>query len=83
MAILSELYRKTLPAIAKHVGLKDGQGRHHFLRDGVWEVEQLRSTRLRLIQRSIGERRIVLCIDETGDVKKGQATDVSCQAVHR
>lgn len=75
VGMLSELPRKTLPAIAKLVGLKDGQRLDHFLRDGVWEVEQLRTARLRLLQHTIGQRRIVLCIDETGDVKKGKATD--------
>lgn len=75
VGMLSELPRKTLPAIAKLVGLQNGQSLHHFLRDGVWEVKQLRAARLKFIQHTIGERRIVLCIDETGDVKKGQATD--------
>lgn len=73
--MLSELQSKTLPAIAKLVGLKDGQSLDHFLRDGVWKVEQIRVARLRLIQQTIGQRRIVLCIDETGDVKKGKTTD--------
>lgn len=75
VGMLSELQSKTLPAIAKLVGLKDGQSLHHFLRDGVWKVEQIRIARLRLIQHTIGQRRIVLCIDETGDVKKGKTTE--------
>jgi len=82
VGMLSELPRKTLPAIAKLVDLQNGQSLHHFLRDGVWDVELLRAARLSLIQPIIGQRRIVLCIDETGDVKKGQATDVRCQAGH-
>ena len=53
----------------------DGQALHHFLRDAPWKVSQLRATRLWLIKQLIGEQPIVLCIDETGDVKKGQATD--------
>jgi len=36
----------------------------------VWEVEQLTAARLKLIQHTIGKRRLVLCIDETEDVKK-------------
>ena len=40
VGILSELPRKTLPKIAKLVGLKDGQSLHHFLRDGTWQVGQ-------------------------------------------
>jgi integrase len=38
VGILSELPRKTLPEIAKLVGLKDGQSLHHFLRDGIGSV---------------------------------------------
>lgn len=56
-------------------GLKDSQSLHHFLRESVWSVEALRHRRLRCIQQQIGQRGITLCIDETGDVKKGQATD--------
>jgi len=73
--IMSPLPRKTLPEIAKLTGLKDGQSLHHFLRDGVWSMEQVRAIRLSLIQQQIAARPISLCIDETGDLKKGSATD--------
>lgn len=73
--ILSQLPRKTLPEIAKLNSLKDAQSLHHFLRDGVWSVQQVRAIRLHLIQQQIGCRPISLCIDETGDVKKGETTD--------
>ena len=73
--MLSEIPRKSLPAIAKAVGLKDGQGLHHFLRDSDWQAEQVRETRLWLTKLLIGEREIVLIIDETGDRKKGKTTD--------
>ena len=75
VGMLSSLPRKSLPAIAKITGLKDGQSLHHFLRDATWPIEQLRAIRLHLIREQIGSRPIRLCIDETGDVKKGQATD--------
>lgn len=75
LGIISELPRKSLPQIARAVGLKDGQALHHFLRDAPWKVSHLRATRLWLIKQLIGEQPIVLCIDETGDAKKGQATD--------
>ncbi|MBD1850137.1 transposase [Cyanobacteria bacterium FACHB-502] len=75
VGLLSGLARKTLPAIAQLVGLQNAQSLHHFLRGGVWSVEQLRAVRLSLIAHTVGERRIGLCLDETGDVKKGQATD--------
>lgn len=75
VGIVSPLPRKTLPEIAKLTGLKDGQSLHHFLRDAMWQVESLRAIRLHLVQQQIGTRPISLCIDETGDVKKGKTTD--------
>lgn len=75
LGMISEIPRKSLPAIARVIGLKDGQSLHHFLRDAVWDVTAFRTMRLRLTLVAIGERPVVLCIDETGDVKKGDATD--------
>lgn len=75
LGIVSPLSRKTLPEIAKLNGLKDGQSLHHFLRDAVWNVAQVRAIRLHLIRLEIGNRPIRVCIDETGDVKKGETTD--------
>jgi SRSO17 transposase len=75
VGIMSVLPRKTLPEIAKLVGLKDGQSLHHFLRDAVWDTAQVRASRLHLIRKQTGTRPISLCIDETGDVKKGATTD--------
>ncbi len=74
LGMLSEIPRKSLPKIAKTVGLKDGQTLHHFLRDGLWDVKAVRETRLWLTKLFIGEREIILCIDETGD-EKGKSTD--------
>ncbi|MEH2080436.1 MAG: transposase [Nostoc sp.] len=65
LGILSEIKRKTLPEIAKTVGLKDSQTLHHFLRDALWNVKKIREIRLWLIKMFIGEREIILCIDET------------------
>ncbi len=75
LGILSEIPRKSLPAIARAVGLKDCQSLHHFLRDSPWDVNAARKTRLWLTKLFIGNQEIVLCIDETGDKKKGKATD--------
>lgn len=48
---------------------------HHFLRDAFWDVNAVRETRLWLTSLLIGDLEIVLCIEETGDKKKGKATD--------
>lgn len=79
VGILSPLPRKTLPEIAKIVELKDGQSLHHFFRDAVWDVQQVRATRLQIIRQVIGVRPMTLCIDETGDVKRGRATDYAAK----
>ena len=46
---VSDLKRKTLPAIAKIVGLDNHQGLHHLLTSLPWSVEELRIRRLELI----------------------------------
>ena len=75
LGLLSELPRKSLPNIAKAVGLSNSQSLHHFLQHSTWEHPALSSARLQLILQLIGEQEIIVCIDETGDLKKGKATD--------
>lgn len=75
IGMISELSRKSLPAIARSVGLPNAQSLHHFLQHAAWQVEGLRARRLGMIKRLIGARSIILCIDETGDKKAGKTTD--------
>jgi SRSO17 transposase len=75
VGIISEIKRKTLPAIAEVVGLKNSQSLHHFLTKSPWEVEALKEQRLQLILETLQGRKIQLIIDETGDRKKGKKTD--------
>ncbi len=75
VGIVSEVKRKTLPEIAKVVGLENSQSLHHFLTESTWEVEALREQRLQLILKGLQGRKISLIIDETGDRKKGKKTD--------
>jgi SRSO17 transposase len=74
MGMLSELKRKTLPAIAKAVGT-DAQALHHVVAYAPWSVQELRKRRLTLVQQALAGRPFVVCIDETGDRKKGKTTD--------
>lgn len=74
IGLLSDLPRKSLPAIGQRVGV-DPQALHHFLANGAWDVATLRSIRLDLTRQALRDRPFVLCIDETGDVKKGRTTD--------
>lgn len=45
IGLLSELPRKTIPAIAQAVGEPDGQALHHLVRDGQGSVAALRERR--------------------------------------
>jgi SRSO17 transposase len=42
VGIVSEIKRKTLPAIAEVVGLENSQSLHHFLTELPWKVEAIR-----------------------------------------
>jgi SRSO17 transposase len=53
----------------------DPQALHHFIANADWSVEALREVRLELTRQALRERPILLCIDETGDRKKGKTTD--------
>lgn len=75
VGMISPIKRKTLPEIAKVVGLDQEQALHHFLTKSPWEIKELRKQRLDLILQVLKGRRIFLIIDETGDKKKGKKTD--------
>ena len=75
VGMVSDIKRKTLPAIAKVVGLENHQPLHHFLTESPWDVESLRRQRLELILLILQNRPIILIIDETGEQKKGKTTD--------
>ncbi|RCJ18728.1 transposase [Nostoc minutum NIES-26] len=75
LGMISEIKRKTLPEIAKVVGLENQQFINHFLTESPWSVESLKKRRLELIRRVLNERSLILIIDETGDPKQGRTTD--------
>ncbi|KYC42113.1 hypothetical protein WA1_19130 [Scytonema hofmannii PCC 7110] len=47
--MLSDIKRKTLPSIAKVVGLDNHQPLHHFLTESPWNTKELRKQRLEFI----------------------------------
>ena len=73
--IISPIKRKSLPEIAKVVGVSSFQSLHHFLANSPWSVTELRTRRLTLTKNALKDRKITLVIDETGDRKKGKKTD--------
>ena len=74
LGLLAETRRKSLPRLGKTVHA-DPQALHHFLANAEWSVEALRSKRLDLLRQALGTTPFILCIDETGDRKKGHTTD--------
>ena len=75
LGLISEVKRKTLPEIAKVVGLEDAEGLDHFLTEAPWSVEELKNRRLKSILNLVNGEEIMIIIDETGDKKKGKTTD--------
>jgi SRSO17 transposase len=74
LGLLAETKRKSLPRLATATKT-DHQALHHFLANAEWAVDDLRRIRLRLTREALRERPFILCIDETGDRKKGKTTD--------
>lgn len=75
VGMLSDIKRKTLPEIAKAVGLHDAQPLQNFLTESPWSIVVLRDRRLELTLKMLQGRSFKLVIDETGDKKKGNQTD--------
>jgi SRSO17 transposase len=73
--IVSSIKRKSLPEIAKVVGINSSQSLHHFLANSPWSVTELKQRRLTLTLKALQEEKITVVIDETGDRKKGNKTD--------
>jgi SRSO17 transposase len=75
LGLIAEIPRKSLPAIAKEIGLENEQGLHNFITESPWLAKDLKERRLKIILKRISSREITLLIDETGDKKKGKTTD--------
>jgi len=75
VGMLSDIKRKSLPAIALSLGLENEQGLLHFITDSRWESKDLEERRLNMLLEVLEGREIVAIVDETGDKKKGKKTD--------
>ncbi len=73
--MISDIKRKSLPAIARAVGLHDAQPLQNFVTNSPWSAIELRQRRLELTKKMLKVRPFKLVIDETGDKKKGKSTD--------
>jgi SRSO17 transposase len=74
LGLISHASRKTLPAIAKNLGLNN-QALLHFVTESPWQVNEIRNQRLSMIRQVLQGRSFTLIIDDTGDKKKGKTTD--------
>ncbi len=75
LGIISSIKRKSLPEIAKTVGMISAQSLHHFMANSPWSVNELKEKRLRRLLKALNGQAITVVIDETGDRKKGKKTD--------
>jgi len=75
LGIISPIKRKSLPEIAKVVGINSAQSLHHFISNSPWSVTKLKEKRLAKIKKALSDNTITVVIDETGDRKKGKKTD--------
>lgn len=75
LGIISPIKKKSLPEIAKVVGINSPQSLHHFIANSPWTVTELRKTRLKKTKDALKSHKITVIIDETGARKKGNKTD--------
>lgn len=73
LGLLAETRHKSLPQLGK-TAHTDPQALHHLLAKADWSVEALRARRLELLRQALGDTPFILCLDETGDRKKGRTT---------
>ena len=62
LGMISEINCKSLPAIAKAVGLDNQQSLRHFLTESPWSVGQLRQKQLELILKVFNDPTLILLI---------------------
>ena len=75
LGIISPIKRKSLPEIAKIVGIRSPQSLHHFIANSPWSARELKERRLARTLKALKGEKIIVIIDETGDRKKGKKTD--------
>jgi len=70
--MISELKRKSLPAIAKAVDCQIPT-LHHFLANSPWDVASVRNMRLQLLKLALKERNLYVLMKL--EIGKGKTTD--------
>jgi SRSO17 transposase len=62
LGIVSQIPRKSLPEIAKVVGLNSPQSLHHFIANSPWSVCKLQKRRLKRIKNALKGEKITIWI---------------------
>ena len=73
--MISELKRKSLAEYSQKSRIRKPQGLQHFLNNSPWSTQELRNRRIERLVKAIKGKKIIIIIDETGDLKKGKKTD--------
>jgi SRSO17 transposase len=63
LGIISPIKRKSLPEIAKVVGIKSPQSLHHFITNSPWSEVELRNTRLKKTLKALRGNTIKLVLE--------------------
>src|SRR5215472_17169976 len=74
VGLLSGLRRKNCWTIAEHAGDATPDGMQHLLAGAVWDADAVRDDVRGYVVEHLGDPAAVLVVDETGDVKKGEAS---------
>jgi SRSO17 transposase len=74
VGLASELPRKNCWTIAEHVGAATPSGMQHLLCRASWDADGVRDDLRRYVVDHLGCDKVVLVVDETGDLKKGSHT---------
>ena len=72
--LLSGLDRKNCWTIAEHRGDSNPEGLQHLLSRAKWEADEVRDDLRGYVVETFGDPDGILVVDETGDLKKGEAT---------
>lgn len=72
--LLADLPRKNCWTIAEWAGEATPDGMQHLLERAKWDADAVRDDLRQYVVDHLGAEQAVLIVDETGDVKKGQAT---------
>lgn len=72
--LLADLPRKNCWTIAEWAGEPTPDGMQHLLERAKWDADAVRDDLREYVVDHLGAKQAVLVVDETGDVKKGNAT---------